>query len=587
MTEIVLRDYQAEAVDSILAEWQKGKLSTLAVLSTGAGKTEIALSVLSSELQSGRMSRALFLVHTIELVQQPLERIDRSWPEFFGMTGIVQGENNSVNARFVMATWQSLSRGRLDDLLAFGSITHLVLDECHRSVSAGIGGIVKRLREANPTMRVLGLTATPNRTDKDGLSKVFDSCAYKFPINKAIQRGALVPFSALGVALPDTDISAIRETENGWNDEDLGDLLSAENVKEIVYQNWQTYCKDRLTIGFTASVKQAHAMAEFFNGRGVSAAAVSGETPKDERRQIISDFKAGRVRCLFNVFVLVEGFDCPNTSALLMIRPTRSDLVYTQALGRGLRRFPGKTDCVVLDFAPVGGRNIVMAGDVLGLPKEVKKAQEKAEKQDVLFAFAFDEMGEAKTIDPSELIVHVLDLLGSHFLAWVADNRGACASIGDKDTGQVADGKPVKVSVSMLIEFPENMAQAAERVKKAEELKAAGTWNPAWDAEYNKIAYKLWLVEGRSAHLVGCYPSIDAAKTAGDNVAEGNFNAILGDKKREWRKEPATDSQIRFLTKLKVETPPNCRKGQAAQLITGALAWQAVKHAKYSQGVMA
>jgi len=591
VTEIVLRDYQEEAVESILAEWQKGHRSTLAVLSTGAGKTEIALAALAAELKADRLNRVLFLVHTIELVTQPLERIDRSWPEFQFMTGVVQGQNRDVSARFVMATWQSLkSAGRLADVLAFGKITHLVLDECHRSVADGITGIVEKLKAANPEMRVLGLTATPIRSDKAGLSKMFDSVAYKFPIHKAIKAGALVPFSALGVALPDTDISTVRETANGWDDDEMGEILSAENVKELVFSNWQKYAEDRLTIGFTASVKQAEAMAEYFNGRGVVAAAVSGETPKDERRQTIADFKAGRVRVLFNVFVLVEGFDAPSASAVMMIAPTRSDLVYVQRLGRGLRLYPGKVDCVVLDFSPVGGRNIVMAGDVLGLPKATRKAQERAEKQGVLFSFSFDQLGEAKTIDPADLIVHVLDLLGSHFLAWTADNRGAVAAIGDKDTGRKDEhNNPVKVSVSMLIEFPDNPATAAERIKKADELRASGRWSPAWDAEYQKLTYKLWLIEGRSAEFIGGFSSIDAAKDRGDEIATQHYNAILGDKKRGWRKEPATDSQIKFLTRLKVEIPPNCRKGQAAQLITGALAWQAVNKAKpyLHQGVIA
>jgi superfamily II DNA or RNA helicase len=581
MTEIILRDYQSECVESVLAEWQQGHHSTLAVLSTGAGKTEIALATLAAELKAGRLGRVLFLVHTIELVTQPLERIDKSWPEFQFMTGVVQGENNDVSARFVMATWQSLRGHRLADLLAFGTITHLVLDECHRSVADGISGIVQRLREHNPALRVLGLTATPNRSDKAGLSKMFDGVAYKFPINRAIKAGALVPFSALGVALEGTDISQVRQTENGWDDEELGEILSAENVKEIVFQNWQKYCEDRLTIAFTASVAQAETMADYFTTRGVSAAAVSGETDKSERRRIIHDFKAGTIRVLFNVFVLVEGFDAPETAALLMIRPTKSDLVYTQALGRGLRRFPGKTDCIVLDFAPVGGRNIVMAGDVLGVPKAVQKAQAKAEKQGVLFSIRFDELGEAKTIDPAELIVHVLDLLGSHFLAWTADNHGAVAAIGDKELDKTGpDGKPVKQSVSMLIEFPDNPAVAQERIQKAEALREAGKWNAAWDNEYHKLTYKLWLVEGRRAALQGHFPSIDAAKDKGDEIATTYYNATLGDKKRGWRKEPASDKQIAYLKQRQVEIPANLTKGHAAQLITGVGAWDAVKKSK-------
>jgi superfamily II DNA or RNA helicase len=562
MTTITLRDYQQDAVTAIRGEWQSGKLSTLAVLSTGAGKTEIALATLSQELAAGSVGRILFLVHTIELVTQPLERIDRSWPEFFGMTGIVQAEHNDVNCKFVMATWQSLSRGRLDDLLAFGPITHLVLDECHRSVSDGIAGIVQRLRAANPSMRTLGLTATPVRSDRHGLKKVFDSVAYKFPINRAIRAGALVPFNALGIAL-DADMSEVHETKDGWDDDELGDVLSAENVLDLVYQNWLLYCKDRLTIGFTASVRQAETIADYFNAQGVTAAWICGETDKAERRSIIARYKRGEVRVLFNVFVLVEGFDAPETGAVMMIAPTKSDLVYTQRLGRGLRLYPNKSDCVVLDFAPVGGRNIVMAGDVLGLPREVKKAEAKAERQNVLFAFNIDEMGATTTIDPSELIVKVLDLLGSHYLAWYVDERGAVAGIGEH--------------ASLFIELPN-----LKRMERAEEIRKAGQpWLTEWDEALKRIAsYALWLVDGGKAYFQGYHADMESAKAAGDQLAENRFVDVLGSKDKQWRRQPATDKQMAMLDRLGVKYPAMCRKGQAAQLITQALAYKAVEKAK-------
>ena len=585
MTEIILRDYQLACIESAQAEWARGVNATFGHLATGTGKTEIALGLLAAELKAGRVGRVMFLVGMKKLVHQPVQRIDRHWPEFFGMTGKVQAENNDVQSRFIVATWQSLNEHRLADVLAFGPITHLIIDECHHSVTPGIHGVVKRLREVNPALRVFGITATPMRTDKVGLKGVFESVCFRYSIAQAIKDQWLSPFSALGISL-DADISNVSQSKNGWNDDEIGEILSAENVMEIVLQNWRKFCEDRKTIAFVASVLQARRFAEYFNSHNVPAAMVCGETPDGERDHLENDFITGRINVLFNVMVLTEGVDIPAASAVMMIAPTKSDTIYIQRLGRGLRLCPGKSDCVVLDFAPVGGRNIVMAGDVLGVPKSVQKAQAKAEKQGLLFGFKFDELGESKTIDPAELIVHVMDLLGSHFLAWTADNRGAVAAIGDKDTGQVRDGQAVKVSVSMLIEFPDNPVQAAERIQKAEVLKAEGRWNQVWDAEYRKIAYKLWLVEGGRAEMVDCYPSIDAAQAQGDTIASTHYNAILGDKKREWRREPATANQVKFLEKLKVEIPPNCRKGQAAQLITGALAWKAVKQSRSYQQVM-
>jgi superfamily II DNA or RNA helicase len=445
--------------------------------------------------------------------------------------------------------------------MQWGKVTHLVVDESHSSVSPAFFAVIEYFKKSNPDIKILGLTATPIRTDHDGLVKVFETVAYKFTINKAIAAGALCPFNALGFSLP-VDFSNVKETEDGYDDEATGELLAAENVIEIVYEKWKEYASDRQTIGFTASVFQAVKTAEYFREQGVSAEYVSGMTPRDERRKIIDAFRAGEIQVLCNCQVLVLGFDSPEIAAVLMVAPTKSDLQYIQKMGRGLRLAPGKKDALILDFAPIGARSVVMAGDILGKPRDVQKAEKKAERSGVLFAFNLNDMGETTEVDPAELVIQILDLLSHHYLAWYVDEHKAVAGVGER--------------TAMLVELPD-----LKRVEKANELKSAGQWNPNWDIEYSKVSgYTLWTVENNYAQILGIFETMESAQTEADNWAEERYEAIIGQKKKAWRREPATPKQLQLLSRLKVDVPSGCSKGHAAQLITASIAWSAVKRVK-------
>lgn len=553
---MTLRDYQREAIAAILADWAEVD-RTLAVLATGTGKTIIFLALLEQLRQAGQLGRALIVAHRRELIQQPLERARAFFPELAAGMGVVMASDDDVAARHVVATVQTLaSDRRLTRLLEHGAFSHLVVDECHHATA----GTYQRLVERVGAAKVLGVTATPLRTDGDGLVRVFQRVSYRLPISAAIRRGALVPFNALGVSLP-VSLAGIRETEDGWAAEPMGNLLAAENVLEIVHDHWRQYAADRRTIIFTASVAQARATAEFFAAKGAGSAAwVSGETPKRERDRILADFQAGRLQVVANCMVLTEGFDAPETSAVLMVAPTKSDLIYVQRLGRGLRTAEGKSDCLVLDFAPLEDRNVVMAGDVLGKPREVKQAEARAERQGVLVALQVDRLGEAATIDPGQLIVRVLNLLRQDALSWTVDGLYATAALSEADTLCLALPDPA-------------------RLARAEALRRGGDWNDRYQRRYQFLAAcRLYRVNGR-ARLVGHYPSIDEAKGAADDLALDLHAGehVLAKKQASWRREPATPAQRRMLQKLGVTIPEDAKKGAAAQLITHHLAVSRVK----------
>ena len=423
----------------------------------------------------------------------------------------------------------------------------LIVHNCHHTTAATYRKVIDQL----PAAKVLGVTATPLRADGDGLSRVFERVSVRLPISAAIRAGALVPFDALGVQLP-ISLAGLRETADGWEAEPLGNLLSAANVLEIVIDHWRQYAQGRQTIAFTASVAQAAATAQAFEAAGIKAAFVSGETPLAERDDILKRYSRGDLQLVANCQVLVEGFDAPATSAVLMICPTKSDLAYVQKLGRGLRTSENKSDCRVIDFAPLEDRDVIMAGDVLGKPRDVKQAEAKAQRSGVMCAIGVDALGEAATIDPSRLIVKVLNLLRKDALAWTVDGVYTTATLTADET--------------LCIVMPDTA-----RVAQAEAMRASGPWTPAHEQLLRHIrSCRLYHVNGAARH-VGTYADFEGAKAAADLIALDNFDAKLSKRRADWRSKQPSPAQIAFAHRLQIQIPERCTKGGLAQLITHKL----------------
>lgn len=570
MTKLTLRPYQEEclvAIDQALEEAvAAGQLPrTLAVLATGTGKSIIFLELIRRWLERRPDGRVLIIAHRRELIYQPIEKAEAFFPALAPKMGIVMGNEDAVSAQVVVATVQTLNAGcRMDHLLQRGPFGLCILDESHHSPAASYQAALDRL---GADCRVAGFTATPIRTDGDGLRKVFPSCAYRFPIDAAIDAGALVPFDALGFRLP-VRLDGLRETEDGWEAEPLGDLLKAENVLEVVHAKWEeTGGPGRSSICFTASVAQAHATALFFRDRGVAAESVDGSTPASERDRILCDFRAGRIQLVANCQVLTEGFDAPETSCILMVCPTKSDLAYVQKMGRGLRTADGKSNCLVLDFAPMAERNVVMAGDVLGQPREVATAQRKAEDSGILIsALHLDQFGAVSSVDPTEVVVTWLEYMRrKSSLAWTLDGTLATATLS--------------ADAMLAVSLPD-----VTRIARGEKLKRAGPWRDRDERLLQALrATRLVLIEkvgGRwQSRTLGHFVSEDEAKAEADRVAERLADPLLAKRAQSWRRKPASDAQMRLLRQWGVWPRDPVDRGRASQMISDSIAkGQAVRH---------
>lgn len=554
---LTLRDYQRECVDAIRREWERVD-RTIAVLSTGTGKTIIFLALLDELLRDDALGRGCVIAHRRELIQQPIERAREFFPDLAREMGVVMAGEDDADARVVVATVQTLnSAGRLGRVLEAGPFSHVVLDEAHHGTCESYVAVLDRLEGA----KVLGCTATPIRTDGDGLRKVFQSCAYRLPIDQGIARGALVPFDALGIGLP-VSLSGLRVTEDGWETESLGDVLRAANVLEIVYDKWRELAADRLTIAFTASVAQAFDTAAYFGERGVRAAAVCGETPRAKRDQTLRAFRASELQVVVNCQVLTEGFDAPQASCIMMICPTRSDLAYIQKLGRGLRTFPGKIDCRILDFAPLDERDVVMAGDVLGKPRDVKAAEAKAERAGILGALSVNRQGLLTRVDPHELIIRALDYLRRDRLAWALEGNLATAALSTEHM--------------LAVVLPD-----LDRVARGEEARDEGGWDEGRERLLGLLrSTRLYLLsKGRygrwRAETVGVFPAFEGAQARAGSIASELADPTLARRGKRWRRLPAKPGQIAYLARLDVEHGDGLSRGIASQMISRAIAVEA------------
>jgi len=345
---VQLRDYQKLAVEAIHASWAKGHKAPLVVCPTASGKTIIAASAMHL-LWEGREKRSLFLAHRRELLDQTAEKIHLVSPNV--SIGIVQSSRNELGQNITVASIQTLahrSKSRLNELIANGPYGLVVCDEAHHAVSKQWTGVLRKLREANPEMLLFGMTATPGRADGTALDSVFDDIAFERNLFDMIAHGWLVQPKGILVTL-DLDLDLVEKRNGDFVNAQLSQLMNTEHVNRAVVEAWQTFGHDRKTIVYAVDIDHGTALAQDFRDAGYAAESVSSKTKTKERDAIFARFRTGQTKLLVNVEIATEGYDEPSVEAILFARPTESQGLYAQILGRGLRLWPGKVDCLVID----------------------------------------------------------------------------------------------------------------------------------------------------------------------------------------------------------------------------------------------
>jgi superfamily II DNA or RNA helicase len=217
----------------------------------------------------------------------------------------------------------------------------IVVDEAHHATSDSY----QRVLQYFDTARVLGVTATPDRSDQKSLAKYFDIKAYEYSIHQAVREGYLCPVKAQMIPLQ-LNISNVGISNGDYSVGEIGGAL--EPYLNQIAIEMLNYCKGRKTVVFLPLVKTSQKFCELLNVHGLKAVEVNGNSP--DRDEILKDFENGEYEVLCNSMLLTEGWDCPSVDTIVVLRPTKIRSLYQQMVGRGMRLHPGKKELLLLDF---------------------------------------------------------------------------------------------------------------------------------------------------------------------------------------------------------------------------------------------
>lgn len=356
-----LRPYQQQAVDATIQHFKQSTASAVLVLPTGAGK-----SLIIAELARQARGKVLILTHVKELVAQNAEKA-ATFTEHVSIYAAGLKQKNS-SSKTVVASVQSAAR----NLAAFNTtFSLLIIDECHRvsnNADSQYQQLCQYLQTRNPNLKILGLTATPYRLGSGWIYRqhyhgyvgnthnpVFAQCIFELPLRPLIKQGYLTPPKLYDGLSAQYDFSKLLPEQNGDYAEDkVNDLLGkmGRATKLIVHQLASIGKHRKGVIIFAATIKHAEEVMQLLVSE--SAALLTATTPAQERDKLINNFKSGKLKFLVNVAVLTTGFDAPHVDLIAILRPTASVSLFQQMVGRGLRLAPGKTECLVIDYAANG-----------------------------------------------------------------------------------------------------------------------------------------------------------------------------------------------------------------------------------------
>jgi ATP-dependent helicase IRC3 len=534
---VTLRDYQQDCLDRIDRAAARGVRRQLGVAATGLGKTVIFCAL------AQRMGvRTLILAHRDELIEQAAAAVRQWWPD--ADVGVVKGDRDETHARVVVASVQTLARpARLERLTrvsllgppAFGLV---VVDEAHHAAAASYRAVLDGVNAgAEDGPLLLGVTATPDRGDGVGLDDLFDEVTFTYDIRWGIARGYLSDLRGLRVRLA-ADLSSLKVTAGDYNMGQAGRMLEDSDAPALIRQAWQAHAAGRRTLVFTPTVATARAVADEFTEHGIPAGVVDGSTPIDERRATLAAYSRGELTVLANCAVLTEGYDEPRTDCVVVARPTRSRALYTQMVGRGTRRHPDKTDCLVIDVVGVTeSHDLVTIPSLFGIEKP-----ERVWSGEATLTEALHEQIERHAVE-GVLIAAEAELFAkvrtAGALAWVS---------------AFVHGQPRRYELGMADRGRLVMVETAPDVWRA--------------GHQERDRSKTVLIDG---------VPLETAQGVAEDFARMIGAGKITDPSAKWRQARPTAKQLDMCVRLKVEVPVGATKGQISELLDAAFARRAAR----------
>lgn len=360
-----LREYQREAIDSIFDYFSRRTGNPVCCCPTGSGKSVIQSAFITEAIQRYKNTRILCLTHVKELIEQNYNAFCRYDQNNRYIAGINSASlhRRDLNKQVLFAGIQSV-RNKSHKI---GHVDLILIDECHMINTKDTGTyrtLINELMDINPSLKCVGLTATPYRLDGGaictGEQALFTSICYDIDILMLIENGYLCDITTQsGVAHYDT--SGVSRARDDFNQKSLAAMIArSSSATAAACQEIIEHGRDRNSwLVFTTGVKHANEVADILSVNDIGRVEViTGDTEVSKRTQWLNEFKEGKIRCIVNVNVLTTGFDAPCIDMVAMLRPTQSPVLYTQSVGRGLRLHQSKKNCLFLDF----GQNIERFG---------------------------------------------------------------------------------------------------------------------------------------------------------------------------------------------------------------------------------
>lgn len=393
-------DMQREALIAIDEMRRDGKRKAIVISATGTGKT--ILSAL--DVRAVNPKRMLFIVHREQVVDRAIQEFQRVLGAPRSHFGKLAGGHRQVGSRYVFATIQTLSQP--DVLASFtpNEFDYVLIDEVHRAGAKSYGRVLDHLA---PDF-LLGMTATPERSDSFNVFELFDyNVPYEIRLNRALDSDMLAPFHYYGVA--DVTFDDHTTTSKLPDLSSLGSRVRVAHILESIEFYGQAGLKPRGLI-FCSRKDEAHRLSEklnesFLRGQQLRTIALTGDDSIEDRERAVRQLESGELDYILTVDIFNEGVDIPSVNQVIMLRQTQSSIVFVQQLGRGLRKHPGKEYLVVIDFIGNYANNylipIALFGDDSLNKESIRKNLIAAEESGVLAGLSsvrFDRIAQARVL---------------------------------------------------------------------------------------------------------------------------------------------------------------------------------------------
>jgi superfamily II DNA or RNA helicase len=557
---IQLRDYQQECILEIAKAYKKGTRRQLVSSATGTGKT-ILFAALAKKLNT----KTLILAHRDELLDQAMDKIIQVWPESKNKIGKVKAELNEYHKQIIVASVQSVTREKRLNELKKQNISLCIIDEAHHAAAESYFRVVKELgfMENAPNKLLVGVTATPYRLDKVALGEIFEEIVFERTIASMIRGGYLADLRGYRIQTT-TDISNVAVNHGDFQINALANVVDTKDRNDLIVKSYRKIADGLKSIAFCVNIEHSQHLAEKFNEYGISAKAVWGNMDKDARKNTLKEFKDNKIQVLTNCNILTEGFDEPSVRCLLMARPTKSQSLQIQMVGRGTRKFFNKTECLVIDFTD-NAHDICTFGTLVG--KEMKQGQTMKEALDEIDQEEKEKKETAWVKSTGKTIQKEFDFFEQSNFRWFEiPGFGWRLPVAPKTYVFLKAVEEEKYFVSLEVDGEEKEKLSDLPLSLGYAQGVAEDYARKYKSFSNKSAP--WRQQPASAEQIELMKKF---KIEHDGfLTKGQASDLIEAKKGQkevWKKQEATGKQKWFLRSKGIKLPNELTKGQANRLI--------------------